>query len=104
MMRIACPYCGPRDHAEFSYEGDARVSYPPLDAPREAWCEAVFTRENPRGPMLELWQHVRGCRAFLHIERDSATHEILSVTFAHPALAAAMAEEAGETRPGEAAE
>ncbi|MEM8625917.1 MAG: sarcosine oxidase subunit delta [Pseudomonadota bacterium] len=93
MMRINCPFCGPRDQDEFSYEGDASVLYPSLDAPREAWCEAVFFRKNPRGRVLELWQHIHGCRAFLVVERDTATHEILSVTYANQAVAAAVARE-----------
>ncbi|MEM1164476.1 MAG: sarcosine oxidase subunit delta, partial [Pseudomonadota bacterium] len=32
MIRIRCPFCGLRDHSEFSYEGDATVAYPALDA------------------------------------------------------------------------
>ena len=27
-MRIPCPCCGPRDHGEFTYLGDATVSRP----------------------------------------------------------------------------
>ncbi|MEO0427778.1 MAG: sarcosine oxidase subunit delta [Pseudomonadota bacterium] len=99
MMRIACPFCGPRDHDEFSYEGDASVHHPPLDAPREAWCEAIFMRENRRGVVQELWQHVHGCRCWLVIERDTGTHEILTVRYATPGIEAAMAGEAGEPSP-----
>ncbi len=83
MLRIPCPFCGERDHAEFSYEGDATVTYPALDAPEEEWLEAVFLRRNPRGPHRELWHHVYGCRAFLVVERDTATHEIGEVRLAH---------------------
>ena len=35
MLRIPCPFCGTRDHTEFSYEGDATVVYPALDASEE---------------------------------------------------------------------
>ena len=83
MLRIPCPFCGPRDHTEFSYEGDATVSYPALDAPGEEWFEAVFLRENPRGPHTELWHHVHGCHAFLVVERDTLSHEIGAVRLAH---------------------
>ena len=86
MLRIPCPFCGPRDHAEFSYEGDATVRWPALDASEEEWVEAVYLRDNPRGPHSELWQHVLGCRALLVVERDTATHAIGSVRFAHPGL------------------
>ncbi|GIS89457.1 MAG: hypothetical protein CM1200mP18_21670 [Gammaproteobacteria bacterium] len=41
MIRINCPFCGERDHSEFSYGGDASV-ISPLDAPAEQWLEAVF--------------------------------------------------------------
>ena len=32
MLRIHCPYCGVRDHEEFSYFGDATKHYPGLEA------------------------------------------------------------------------
>ena len=42
MLRIQCPYCGLRDHEEFSYFGDATKTYPPLDAQfHDEWVEAV---------------------------------------------------------------
>ncbi|MDT8345177.1 MAG: sarcosine oxidase subunit delta [Thermohalobaculum sp.] len=90
MLRIPCPFCGPRDHAEFAYEGDASVTAPPLDAPEAEWFEAVFLRENPRGPAEELWQHLYGCRAHLIVERDTLTHEITGARLAHPAIRAAL--------------
>ena len=95
-MRINCPFCGLRDHSEFSYEGDGTVVYPPLDAPMDDWYAAVFDRANPRGRHTERWQHVHGCRMWLMVERDTMTHEIFSVRAAHPGLAAALAAEAGE--------
>lgn len=84
MIIINCPFCGARDHSEFSYGGDATVDYPPLDAPEKDWYEAVFLRRNPRGPHTEYWHHVSGCRAWLKVERDTLTHVIKSVTYAHP--------------------
>jgi len=90
MLRIPCPFCGPRDHAEFSYEGDATVKYPALDASEDEWFEAVFLRENPRGPHTEMWHHLYGCRQFLVVERDTLTHEIKSVRLAHKATAEAL--------------
>lgn len=93
MLRIPCPFCGPRDHSEFSYGGDATVEYPPLDADRDAWFEAVFLRDNPRGPHREIWHHVSGCRAFLVVERNTATHEISGARLAHEATAEALGRE-----------
>lgn len=75
-MRIVCPVCGERSVAEFAYGGDATVARPALDAPVEAWNSAVYDRANPRGPHCEFWQHVFGCRSWLKVERDTATHAI----------------------------
>lgn len=90
MIRIACPFCGVRDHSEFSYEGDATVVYPALDASEDAWFDAVFLRENPRGPHREFWRHGYGCGAFLEVHRHTVTHEITSVTLAHAGMARAV--------------
>ncbi|MEO0760483.1 MAG: sarcosine oxidase subunit delta [Pseudomonadota bacterium] len=96
MMRICCPFCGPRDHDEFTYEGNASQVFPALDAPAEAWCEAVFFHDNLRGPVEELWRHSGGCGAFLVITRDTGTHEIAEVRMADPRDAAALAAPARE--------
>jgi len=90
MIRIPCPFCGERDHSEFTYGGDASIVYPPLDAPAEDWHEAVFQRENPRGMQPETWHHLSGCRMWLVVERDTMTHEIRSVRPAHGGMAKAM--------------
>ncbi len=94
MIRIPCPFCGVRDHSEFSYGGDGAIVYPPLDASAEDWHDAVFLRENIRGVQTETWHHVHGCRMWLKVERDTMTHEIHSVRPAHPGLAKAL--EGGE--------
>jgi heterotetrameric sarcosine oxidase delta subunit len=80
MLLIPCPWCGPRDHVEFSYGGDATVRRPanPLAATQKEWDDYVYLRHNPRGRHEELWQHHAGCRAWLRVVRDTLTHEILS--------------------------
>ncbi len=98
MLRIHCPYCGTRDHAEFSYEGDATVAWPDITVEdREAWHTAVFLRSNPAGPHFEYWQHSHGCRMWLVVERDTLTHEILSVEAAHPETGQVLAAELGQS-------
>jgi sarcosine oxidase subunit delta len=87
MIRILCPFCGTRDHTEFTYEGDATVKYPALDASEDEWFEAVFLRDNPRGPHREYWRHALGCGSFLEVARDTLTHEITEVKIAHPGMA-----------------
>ena len=88
-MRLTCPFCGPRDAAEFVYEGPA-MDWPALSAAPDAWVEAVFLRPQPKGPARELWRHVHGCGCHLEILRDNVSHEVLEVTFAAPADARAM--------------
>jgi len=75
---IACPYCGPRDLAEFSFERPI-ASIVAIDAPVDVAMRALFTRDNPRGPSAELWRHTYGCRAWLRMERDTASHVIADV-------------------------
>lgn len=80
MLRIKCPCCGPRDHDEFRYGGDASIIRPAHDdADFEPWYRYVFVRENPAGPHREYWQHVFGCRQWLVVERDTRNHEIAAV-------------------------
>ncbi len=85
-MRIACPYCGERDHSEFAYRGDAAPKRPPLRIPVKTEpipqrpdsdvFDYVYIRENRPGQMRELWQHASGCRAWIIVERDVTTHRI----------------------------
>jgi heterotetrameric sarcosine oxidase delta subunit len=80
MLLIPCPHCGPRDHVEFTYGGDATVRRPadPLPVAQREWDDYVYLRDNPRGRHEELWQHHAGCRAWLRVTRDTLTHEIVA--------------------------
>ena len=72
-MRIRCPFCGERDSGEFTY----------AEAAPAGGChgfEAVYIRDNPAGPHQELWYHGFGCRSWLHVTRDTRTHEMISVS------------------------
>ena len=60
MLIIPCPYCGPRDHSEFTYVGDAARTRPPLGAEAEAVHDWVHLRDNPRGPHLEFCSTMPG--------------------------------------------
>ncbi len=90
MIRINCPFCGERDHSEFSYGGDASIVYPELDASMDEWHDAIFMRENIRGMQSETWHHANGCRMWLIVERDTMTHEIKSVRPAHEGNSAVL--------------
>ena len=93
-MRIPCPYCGPRSSEEFSYHGDAAPARPRDGAaPERVWAEYVYLRDNPAGPIQDLWWHGSGCRAWLVVSRDTRTHEITDVK---PARDVALARIAGK--------
>jgi heterotetrameric sarcosine oxidase delta subunit len=79
MLLIPCPNCGPRDHAEFSFGGDATVRRPadPLAASDAVWEDYLYRRDTPRGPHVEWWHHEKGCRRWIKILRDTMTHEIM---------------------------
>ncbi len=83
MLCIDCPCCGPRDHDDFRYGGDAAIIRPGHDDPSmENWYRYVFLRPNPKGAHREYWQHVSGCRQWLIVERDTATHAMGRVSLA----------------------
>ena len=93
MIKIPCPWCGQRDHDEFDYRAPDNVRYPSLEnEDLSAWYEAVYLRDNPKGTHRELWQHTRGCRLWIVLERNTLTHEISSVEIADPILRKAVGE------------
>ncbi|MFJ9906602.1 sarcosine oxidase subunit alpha family protein [Streptomyces sp. NPDC101152] len=81
MLLIPCPWCGPRDEAEFHYGGQAHVPYPenPASLTDEEWAKYLFFRANPKGPFAERWTHSAGCRRWFNAVRDTSTNEILAV-------------------------
>ncbi len=81
MLLIPCPWCGPRDEAEFHYGGQAHVPYPenPASLTDKEWAEYLFFRDNPKGPFAERWSHAAGCRRWFNAVRDTSTNEILAV-------------------------
>ena len=89
-MRIPCPHCGPRTHEEFTYYGDATVRRPPSTGPdaEAAFCDYVYTRDNPCGLHRELWFHQGGCHEWLVVERDTRNHDIKGAVPARDAFTA----------------
>jgi heterotetrameric sarcosine oxidase delta subunit len=83
-MRLPCPYCGSRDVSEFAYLGDATAARPDPDGAgaEAAFYEYAYLRDNPAGPHREFWYHAQGCRSWLVVERDTRTHQVLSVQLA----------------------
>lgn len=81
-MIISCPHCGPRDSSEFYFQGEAPGRRPDYDEGTAAFADHVYGRANPAGPQREHWYHAAGCRSWLIVERDTRTHDFLSVTLA----------------------
>ncbi len=79
MMLIACPHCGPRAHVEFTYARTLDAVLPLSATPARA-ARILYERDNPRGLSAELWRHTHGCRAWLRLIRDTASHEIAQVS------------------------
>ncbi|MGR3620990.1 sarcosine oxidase subunit delta [Pseudophaeobacter sp.] len=80
-MRITCPLCGERDRREFYYKGAALVR-PAEEADLAQWDAYVNLRDNPAGPLAELWYHEMGCGSWLTVTRNTSSHEILHVELA----------------------
>jgi heterotetrameric sarcosine oxidase delta subunit len=77
VLKIPCPWCGPRDEPEFRWGGEVVVR--PGPSPQvsdEQWAEYLFYRENPKGLVRERWLHAFGCRQWFIVVRDTATQEI----------------------------
>ena len=81
MLRIACPWCGPRDEIEFACGGEAHIAMPadPDSLDDAAWADYLFMRSNPKGRYRERWVHVYGCRRWFNVVRDTTTERILAV-------------------------
>ena len=79
MLRITCPFCGPRDESEFINGGPAkpRRTDNPDELSDSEWVDYLTVAPNPIGPVAEKWWHVLGCLQWFSIRRDTVTHEIL---------------------------
>lgn len=82
-MRIKCPLCGDRDSREFTYLGhETYLDRPADEGWSPAWDSYLHLRDNPAGVTQDLWYHGGGCTAWLVVERDTVTHDILRVGLA----------------------
>ncbi len=86
-MRVTCPLCGERDRREFTVRGDdTALRRPERDAGSEVWHAYVHLRDNPAGPVREMWYH-DPCQAWIVVERDTVTHAVHGTTLAREARA-----------------
>lgn len=79
MLRIPCPWCGPRDEREFRYGGESHVQRPETgpEVTDEIWGNYLHGRRNTKGPHGERWVHTFGCGQWFNMNRDTRTHEIV---------------------------
>jgi heterotetrameric sarcosine oxidase delta subunit len=84
-MSINHPLLGPRDSAEFTYLGDAKMIQRPdweSETAAQDFYEYAYLRDNPAGIHRELWFHEGGDRSYLVVTRNTVTHEISNVELA----------------------
>ncbi|MBL6596559.1 MAG: sarcosine oxidase subunit delta [Candidatus Puniceispirillum sp.] len=81
MLIITCPFCGPRDEAEFACGGEAHIARPLAEnkISDAHFADYLFMRDNPKGLFLERWRHSAGCRRWFNVARDTVSHEIIEI-------------------------
>lgn len=77
MLVIICPYCGPRNSDEFTFQGE--VTPRPDGTDRDDWRRYLYMETNASGWVSERWFHVSGCRRYLMVERHTVTNEIRDI-------------------------
>ena len=91
MILLPCPWCGPRDAAEFAHAGE-RVPRPdPGTAAPAQWRDYLYLRANTRGWVTETWYHRMGCRQVHHGGAAHRTNETRTVPPGDAAAPAAQA-------------
>jgi heterotetrameric sarcosine oxidase delta subunit len=70
---LACPFCGPRELREFVFH----KTLPPATSATE--FESTYLRVADPQSSIEHWQHAAGCRAWLRVQRNPSTGEVLAV-------------------------
>ncbi len=75
MIQLPCPWCGPRNVAEFRYGGEVTRRPEPGTATEQEWRDYLYLRRNPCGWVRESWYHGAGCRRYFRLERDTVSNE-----------------------------
>ncbi|HZP13016.1 MAG TPA: sarcosine oxidase subunit delta [Nevskiaceae bacterium] len=81
MLKIDCPFCGPRDEIEFRCGGQSHITRPGphSEVSDTAWAQYLYLRGNPKGWHYERWLHASGCRQWFNVVRQTTTHEIKAI-------------------------
>ena len=77
-MLITCPYCGPRDLSEFTYQGDGNRTRPdPASTDQAAWNAYVYDRREHRPATTARSGSIPAAAARIwRSSRNTLTHEI----------------------------
>lgn len=78
-MQLPCPWCGPRNVAEFRHQGEAVPRPDPEDTTPEQWRGYLYLRRNVNGWSEETWYHTAGCRRFFRLRRHTGSNEVRPV-------------------------
>ena len=83
MIRLPCPWCGPRNVSEFRYVDEVTPRPGPESTTPEQWRGYLYLRRNPRGEVLETWYHTAGCRRYIRLNRDTGTNTATNLVTVH---------------------
>ena len=72
MMRLACPFCGPRELREFEFH----TTLP--ESGGTPFARLYLRVERPT-LSVEHWQHIEGCRGWLLVRRNPSSGAVLSI-------------------------
>jgi sarcosine oxidase subunit delta len=75
MIRIPCPWCGPRNVSEFRHHGEVTKRPDPSNTNEDEWRRYLYFRRNSSGWVEETWHHTAGCRRFFKIQRNATTNQ-----------------------------
>jgi sarcosine oxidase subunit delta len=78
-MLLCCPWCGPRELEEFRFRTVATQGREATGRDTSSSYAAVYERANTPDSSTEYWQHDRGCRAWLVVQRNPSTAQVLAV-------------------------
>jgi methylglutamate dehydrogenase subunit B len=73
VTRLACPFCGTRELREFVFHKTLPA------AEQTSAYQRTYERVASLEHSVEHWQHLEGCRAWLLIERNPSTGEVLHI-------------------------
>lgn len=60
-------------------EADKRRSSDPAQISAEEWHQYLYSPANTKGWLRERWWHIRGCRRWFKIDRNTHTHQVKEV-------------------------